>query len=98
MAGAWLGHLTYRTDLFEPGTARRLAESFVHLLAQGRGRRPTRRSAPWRSSRPAGAGRCSRPAEVRNRWVRSTPEPTSSSNARPGSPRRPSRSPSAPSG
>ncbi|WP_326640465.1 amino acid adenylation domain-containing protein [Streptosporangium sp. NBC_01755] len=29
-----LGHLTYRVDLFEPGTARRLAESFVHLLTQ----------------------------------------------------------------
>ncbi|MET8050252.1 amino acid adenylation domain-containing protein [Streptosporangium sp. NPDC005286] len=32
--GHLLGHLTYRVDLFEPGTARRLAESFVHLLAQ----------------------------------------------------------------
>ncbi|MFC4894104.1 amino acid adenylation domain-containing protein [Streptosporangium amethystogenes subsp. fukuiense] len=29
-----LGHLTYRADLFETGTARRLADSFVHLLAQ----------------------------------------------------------------
>ncbi|MEU8381098.1 amino acid adenylation domain-containing protein [Streptosporangium sp. NPDC048865] len=32
--GSLLGHLTYRADLFEPDTVRRLAESFVHLLAQ----------------------------------------------------------------
>ncbi|WP_436762681.1 non-ribosomal peptide synthetase [Streptosporangium sp. V21-05] len=32
--GGLMGHLTYRADLFEPDTARRLAESFVHLLAQ----------------------------------------------------------------
>ncbi|MER5647601.1 amino acid adenylation domain-containing protein [Streptosporangium sp. NPDC002524] len=32
--GGLVGHLTYRTDLFEPDTARRLAESFAHLLAQ----------------------------------------------------------------
>jgi amino acid adenylation domain-containing protein len=28
------GHLTYRSDLYEPGTAQRLADAFLHLLGE----------------------------------------------------------------